>query len=58
MVETIEEVLEHSEVVVIGNGDPSFHDVRSRLKPDQILVDMVRVPSQEGLDDRYDGINW
>jgi GDP-mannose 6-dehydrogenase len=58
MVETLDEVLEHSEVIVIGNGDPNFHDVPSRLKPDQILVDMMRVPSHEGLEGRYDGINW
>ncbi len=58
MVETLEEVLEHSEVIVIGNGDPNFHDVPSRLKPHQILIDMMRVPGVEGLADRYDGINW
>ena len=58
MVETLEEVLEHGEVIVIGNGDPKFHDVPSRLKPHQILVDMMRVPGGEELADRYDGINW
>ena len=58
MVETLEEVLEHSEVIVIGNGDPNFQDVPSRLKPDQILIDMMGVPGSEDLADRYDGINW
>lgn len=57
MVETVEEVLEHGEVIVIGNSDPDFHDVPSRLKPHQILVDMVRVPGGEGLAERYNGIN-
>jgi GDP-mannose 6-dehydrogenase len=58
MVETLEQVLEHGDVIVIGNGDPNFHDVPSLLKPHQILVDMVRVPGHEGLADKYDGINW
>ena len=58
MVETLEEILNHGEVIVIGNSDPDFHDIPSRLKPHQILVDMVRVPGHESLGERYDGINW
>ena len=58
MVDTIEEVLERSDIVVIGNADPEFHDVPSRLKNHQTLVDLVGVPGRELLADRYDGINW
>lgn len=58
MVDTIEEVLEKSDLIVIGNADPAFHDVPSRLRDHQLLLDMVRVPSRGSLADQYDGINW
>jgi GDP-mannose 6-dehydrogenase len=38
---TLDEVLAHAEVVVVGNGDPAFVDVRRRLRPGQVLVDLV-----------------
>lgn len=58
MMDTIEDVLEHGEVIIVGNGDARFRDVASRLKPHQVLVDMIRVPGREALTDRYDGVNW
>lgn len=58
MVGSIDEVLAHADLVVIGNNDPQFHSVPARLRPDQILVDLVRIPETNGLGDRYDGINW
>jgi GDP-mannose 6-dehydrogenase len=58
MVDSLEEALEHGEVIVVGNNDPAFHDVAGRLGPDQILIDMVRVPERAALGPRYEGINW
>jgi GDP-mannose 6-dehydrogenase len=58
MVDSIDAVLDHAELVIIGNNDPRFHDVPQRLRPDQMLVDLVRLPDANGLADRYDGINW
>ncbi len=58
MVGSIDEVLAHGEVILIGNNDRRFHDVPGRLRPDQLLVDFVRLPRIDGLAERYDGINW
>lgn len=58
MVDSVEQVLDHAEVIIIGNNDPAFHAVPEQLRPEQILIDMVRVPKNGLQPDRYDGINW
>jgi GDP-mannose 6-dehydrogenase len=58
MVDTVEEVLEHAEVVVIGNGDADFKSAPGRLRQDQVLVDLVRVEDPVAIEGRYDGICW
>ena len=59
MVDSVDEVLAHGEVIVVGNGDQAFADVPQRLNQDQFLIDMVRVADAGGaLNGQYDGINW
>jgi GDP-mannose 6-dehydrogenase len=58
MVGSVEEVLEHAETVVIGNKDPEFKDVCSRLRDGQQLVDFVRINDERSDNGRYDGICW
>ena len=58
MMDTIEDVLDHGEVIIVGNDDARFCDIVSRLKPHQVLVDMIGVPGREALTERYDGVNW
>jgi GDP-mannose 6-dehydrogenase len=58
MVESPAEVLAHGDVIVVGNNDPAFHDIPSRLHSQQVLVDMVRLPKIGDLNGRYDGVNW
>ena len=43
MVETIDEVLEHAEVIVVGNKAGEFNGIVDRLRPDQVVVDLVRI---------------
>ncbi|MDP6797178.1 MAG: UDP-glucose/GDP-mannose dehydrogenase family protein [Candidatus Krumholzibacteria bacterium] len=57
MVGSMEEVLEHAEVLVLGNADPEFRDVHSRLGQEQILVDLVRLGDPPDAEN-YDGICW
>jgi GDP-mannose 6-dehydrogenase len=57
MVEKAEDVIEHADVIVVGNGDPEFEGVLEGVRQDQCVVDLVRlqkVPSVNG----YDGICW
>jgi GDP-mannose 6-dehydrogenase len=58
MAMSVGEVLEHGETVVIGNKDPNFADVPTKLRHGQRLVDLVRVGNQRSRNGKYDGICW
>jgi GDP-mannose 6-dehydrogenase len=58
MVDDVDAVLKHAQTVVIGNNDPEFRQVPSRLREDQYLVDFVRVVPGKSQNGKYDGICW
>lgn len=58
MVATMDEVLDHAETIVIGNGDPEFKSVPGRLGAGQTLVDFVRIVDEYPDRDSCDGICW
>lgn len=58
MVSTIDEVLAHGETIVIGNGSPEFGDILQRLRPNQVVVDLVRIDERLVSGEHYDGICW
>jgi GDP-mannose 6-dehydrogenase len=56
---TVDEVIERSEVVVIGNQSPEFAEAVRHCRPDQIIIDLVRVPVYASLlQADYRGICW
>jgi len=58
MSESIEEVLDHADTVVIGNAAPEFRDVPKRLSDRQTLVDFVRITDSRSVSGIYEGICW
>jgi GDP-mannose 6-dehydrogenase len=57
--DTIDEVIDQSEVIVVGNQSPEFGQALSRTRPDQIVIDLVRLPiSGDLLQAEYRGICW
>lgn len=58
MTESMEEVLKFGDTVVIGNGAPEFRTVPDRLRPGQVVVDLVRVVNHRSENGRYEGICW
>ena len=57
--DTIDEVVEHSDVLVVGNKSPEFADALGRTKPGQIVIDLVRVPADSArVKADYRGICW
>jgi GDP-mannose 6-dehydrogenase len=59
LTETIDEVLDKSEVIVVGNAAPEFGDALTRTRPEQILLDLVRVKTpREQIKGDYRGICW
>jgi GDP-mannose 6-dehydrogenase len=54
---SIDEVLNAANTIVIGNKSEEFRQIESRLRPDQTVIDLVRLfdrPSSNG----YQGICW
>ena len=58
MVETVDEVLDHAEVLVVGNGDAAFRQVPDQMRDGQQLVDFVRISEGPSIEGRYDGVAW
>ena len=57
--DTIDEVLDASQVIVVGNQAPEFCDALTRCRRDQIIIDLVRLPVVGSLlQADYRGICW
>jgi GDP-mannose 6-dehydrogenase len=57
--ESADELIEDAEVVVVGNASPEFSEIVSRCRPDQIVIDLVRLPLDFArVRAQYDGICW
>lgn len=58
MVSTVDEVIDHAETIVIGNGAAEFRAIVERRRPHQVIVDLVRIVQARSEEGRYDGICW
>jgi GDP-mannose 6-dehydrogenase len=58
MVASVGEVLDHADVIVIGNRAEEFTGLAERLRPDQFVIDFVRIPQIEQRHANYAGICW
>lgn len=58
IVDSIDRIVEHADVIVIGNGDPEFRGVPERLNRRQHLVDLIRIKDIVSQGESYDGICW
>lgn len=55
----VDEVIADSEVVVVANGGKMFADVADKIRPDQVLIDLVGAAKANGnLRGEYEGICW
>jgi len=56
---SISDVLTDSDVIVIGNGSKEFSGLRSQVRPDQTVIDLVRAfGSLKSDGSSYQGICW
>ena len=58
MVDKMADVLAFAEVIVIGNGAQEFRNILDQIRPDQVVVDLVRIVPNKSEAGRYDGICW
>ncbi len=57
--ETIDEVIDHADTIVVGNASAEFAEAVTRCRPDQTIIDLVRLPLAPGsVKARYEGICW
>jgi GDP-mannose 6-dehydrogenase len=56
---SIQEVLDHAEVLIVANESPGFREALKRLRADQTVYDLVRITDRpEFPAGRYDGVCW
>jgi GDP-mannose 6-dehydrogenase len=60
LTESLDDVIDGSEVIVVGNGSPEFADALRKTRPDQTVIDLFRVKgiSREQVPGDYSGICW
>lgn len=59
MCNTSTEVMTDSEVIVIGNKSPEFADIAAQARPEQTVIDLVRVAKElPRMKANYVGIGW
>lgn len=57
--DSIDEVLTHADVLIVGNKAPEFVDALHRTRPDQVIIDLVRVSVDSArVQGDYRGICW
>jgi GDP-mannose 6-dehydrogenase len=55
---SLKEVLEASDVLIIGNKSEEFREIDSELRPGQIVIDLARLWAGRTSDEHYQGICW
>jgi len=58
MVNGPEEILVHSETIVIGNNNPEFRQILKRINGKQTVIDLVSIAGDLYREKQYDGICW
>ena len=57
--ETVDEVIDASDVIVVGNAAPEFTEAVRRCRPEQTVIDLVRLPiDRADVPARDEGICW
>jgi GDP-mannose 6-dehydrogenase len=55
---SLKEILEASDVLIIGNKSEEFREIDSELRPGQIVIDLARLWAGRTSDEHYQGICW
>jgi GDP-mannose 6-dehydrogenase len=57
---TVDEVLDHGEVLIVGSRSGEIVDALTRIDADKLVIDLVRLPNADQLRSQhnYRGIGW
>lgn len=56
--DNINDIIENSDVIVIGNNAKEFSEILTTIPSDKIIIDLVRVDQEKITEDNYIGICW
>jgi len=55
---SLKEALDNSEIIVIKNKDNEYKKIKALIKPDTIVIDLVRLFEKDELNAKYIGLFW
>jgi GDP-mannose 6-dehydrogenase len=55
---SLKEVLDASDVLIIGNNSEEFREIESELRPNHLIIDLARLRPGRTTGRQYDGICW
>jgi len=55
---SLKEVLDASDVLIIGNNSEEFREIESQLRPNHLIIDLARLWPGRTTGRQYDGICW
>ncbi len=58
LTDRIDEVVQCSQVVIVGYASPDFLPGLKQMSADQLIIDLVRIEGRDSLTAAYDGICW
>lgn len=59
LVDSLDDIGEHADILVVGNSDPNFQSVLRQARPDQMIVDFVRLDQDARTNgENYVGLCW
>jgi len=58
MRDSIDQVLEGADVIVIGNKAEEFRQIETRVRDGQVIIDLVRLFDRPSTPNSYEGICW
>lgn len=58
MVDSIDAIIDHANIIVIGNGDADFTSVMEKASKEQVVIDLVRLKDIDTTAENYEGICW
>jgi GDP-mannose 6-dehydrogenase len=58
MTDDIDSVLDHADVLVIGNKSSEFESILDKINDEQVVIDLVRITVNMSQKGRYEGICW
>jgi hypothetical protein len=59
MVPSVDELIDQCDVIVVGNNSPEFIEALTKVRPDQIVIDLVHMPiDADAKPEGYRGLCW